>query len=414
MKGKQLLAALLAACMLTATGCAAKSASVENLMKDTKKEQTESLYDTSVVQDTATALTGFGTALLQNAMVEANPLVSPLSVASALSMTANGAAGETKTQMEQTLGVSTDSLNAWFYVLQTNEKDDKQLKLANSIWMKDTDTLHVEDAFLQQNADAFDAGIYSAPFDDTTKKAINDWVKKNTDGMIPEIIDRISPDTVMYLVNALAFDAKWESPFKSYDVWDGTFTARDGRAQIGAFLHGAAGQYLHDEHAEGFLKSYEGGRYAFAALLPDEDTGIEDYVSQLTGERLHAILTSPADESTEFALPKFKTEFSAELSDSLKSLGMTDAFDGEKADFTALGTSDEGNLYISNVFHKTFIQVDEAGTKAGAATAADIATESAAEYPHSVYLERPFVYMIADLDTGLPVFLGVLTELPEV
>ena len=93
---------------------------------------------------------------------------------------------------------------------------------------------------------------------------------------------------------------------------------------------------------------------------------------------------------------------------------MTDAFDGKKADFTALGTSDEGNLYISNVFHKTFIQVDEAGTKAGAATAADMATESAAEYPHSVYLERPFVYMIADLDTGLPVFLGVLTELPEV
>ena len=102
------------ACMLTATGCAAKSASVKDLMKDTKKEQTESLYDTSVVQDTATALTGFGTALLQNAMVEANPLVSPLSVASALSMTANGAAGETKTQMEQTLGADTGSLNAYF------------------------------------------------------------------------------------------------------------------------------------------------------------------------------------------------------------------------------------------------------------------------------------------------------------
>ena len=414
MKGKQLLSALLAACTLAASGCAAKSASVNDLTKDTKKARPQAIYEAYTADEAATALTGFGAMLLQNAMEKTNPLVSPLSVASALSMTANGAVGETKTQMEQTLGASTDSLNAWFYVLQTNEKDDKQLKLANSIWMKDTDTLHVEDAFLQQNADVFDAGIYSAPFDDTTKKAINDWVKKNTDGMIPEIIDRISPDTVMYLVNALAFDAKWESPFKSYDVWDGTFTARDGRAQTGAFLHGAAGQYLHDEHAEGFLKSYEGGRYAFAALLPDEDTGIEDYVSQLTGERLHAILTSPADESTEFALPKFKTEFSAELSDSLKSLGMTDAFDSERADFTALGTSDEGNLYISNVFHKTFLQVDEEGTKAGAATAVDVTTEGAAEYPHSVYLERPFIYMIVDRDMKLPIFLGVLTELPEV
>ena len=415
MKGKQLLAALLAsACVLTASGCAAKSASVENLMKDTKKEQTESLYDTTVVQDTATALTGFGIKLLQNAMVEANPLVSPLSVASALSMTANGALGETKTQMEQTLGADTGSLNAYFSVLQAYLKDNQQMKLANSIWMKDTDTLHIEDAFLQQNANVFGAGIYSAPFDDTTKTAINNWVKENTDGMIPEIIDKIPTDTVMYLVNALAFDAKWASVFQSSDVWDETFIARDGRKQTGAFLHGEVRQYLHDEHAEGFLKPYEGGRYAFAALLPDETTSIEDYVSRLTGERLHAILTSPVDESTEFALPKFKTEFSAELSDSLKSLGMTDAFDGERADFTALGTSDEGNIYISRVLHKTFIQVDEAGTKAGAATAADMATESAAEYPHSVYLERPFVYMIVDLDTGLPVFLGVLTELPEV
>lgn len=415
MKGKQLLAALLAsACVLAASGCAANSASVKDLMKDTKTVQTDSLYDTSAIDDAATALTGFGTALLQNAMDGTNPLVSPLSVASALSMTANGAAGETKTQMEQTLGADTGSLNAYFSVLQTYLKDDKQLRLANSIWMKDTPTLHVEDAFLQQNAETFDVGIYSAPFDDTTKKAINDWVKKHTDGMIPEIIDRISPDTVMYLVNALAFDAKWERPFKSNEVRERTFTSKDGREQTGEFLCGVAGQYLRDENAEGFLKPYEGGRYAFAALLPDEDTGIEDYISQLTGERLHAILTSPEKESTEFALPKFKTEFSAELSDSLKSLGMTDAFDGEKADFTALGTSDEGNIYISRVLHKTFIQVDEAGTKAGAATAVDMTTESAAEYPHSVYLERSFVYMIVDLDTGLPVFLGALTELPEV
>ena len=176
MKGKQLLAALLAsACVLAASGCVAKSASVENLMKDTKKEQTESLYDTNVVQDTATALTGFGIKLLQNAMVEANPLVSPLSVASALSMTANGALGETKTQMEQALGADTGSLNAYFSVLQAYLKDNQQMKLANSIWMKDTDTLHIKDAFLQQNANVFGAGIYSAPFDDTTKTAINNW-----------------------------------------------------------------------------------------------------------------------------------------------------------------------------------------------------------------------------------------------
>lgn len=134
----------------------------------------------------------------------------------------------------------------------------------------------------------------------------------------------------------------------------------------------------------------------------------------MTGERLHAILASPIDESVEIALPKFRAEFSAELSENLKALGMTDAFDGANADFTALGTSDEGNIYISRVLHKTFIQVDEEGTKAGAATAVEAATESAALYPHSVLLNRPFVYMIVDLETGLPIFLGALTALPEV
>lgn len=415
MKGKQFLAALLAAAsVFTVSGCAAGAASVRDLTKGAKKEQTQSLYDTSAVQDTAAALTGFGAKLLQNEMQEENPLVSPLSVASALSMTANGAVGETKTQMERVLGADTGNLNACFSVLQASLENDKQLKAANSIWMKDTDTLHVEDAFLQQNADSYAAEIYSAPFDDSTKTAINDWVSKQTDKMIPEILDELSEDAVMYLVSALAFDAKWERPFKSYEVWEGTFTARGGQEQTGDFLHGAVGQYLSDEHAEGFLKAYAGGKYAFAVLLPDEATSIENYVNQLTGERLHAILASPIDESVEIALPKFKAEFSAELSENLKALGMTDAFDGEKADFTALGTSDEGNIYISRVLHKTFIQVDEEGTKAGAATAVEAAAEGAALYPHSVILNRPFVYMIVDLETKLPIFLGALTALPEV
>ena len=214
MKGKQFLAALLAAAsVFTVSGCAAGAASVRDLTKGAKNAQTQTLYDTSAVQDTAAALTGFGAKLLQNEMQEENPLVSPLSVASALSITANGAVGETKTQMEQTLGADTGSLNAYFSVLQASLGNDKQLKAANSIWMKDTDTLHVEDAFLQQNADSYAAELYSAPFDDSTKTAINDWVSKQTDKMIPEILDEIPDGAVMYLVSALAFDAKWERPF---------------------------------------------------------------------------------------------------------------------------------------------------------------------------------------------------------
>lgn len=370
--------------------------------------------DEATQDKTIEEVTGFGVKLLQNEMEKTNPLLSPLSIEAALSMTANGAVGETKTQMEEVLGANAETLSSSFATRQASKKDDKQLKLANSIWFKDTPTLHVEDAFLQKNADCFGASIYSAPFDESTKTAINDWVKGNTDGMIPEILDEISDDAVMYLVNALAFDAKWEDDFNSQQVHTGRFTSREGIEQTGDFLYGETSQYLSGEHAEGFLKYYEGQKYAFAALLPEESMEIGEFVSGLTGESLHAILASSQSEAVEFGLPKFKLDFDTELSESLMALGMTDAFDGDLADFSALGSSDEGNIFISRVLHKTFIQVDEAGTKAGAATAVEVMTESAAEYPHSVYLERPFVYMIVDMETRLPVFLGALTELPEV
>ena len=414
MKLKKLLAFLLAAaCLLTATGCAAKSAATD-LTKDVKKTEQSVQLDETALEQTIKAETCFGVKLLQNEMEKVNPLISPLSVASALSMTANGAVGDTKAQMEAVLGADADTLSSSFAALQDAKKDDKQLKLANSIWVKDTPTLHVEDAFLQKNADCFGAGIYSAPFDDSTKPAINDWVSQHTDQMIPKILDEIPDDAVMYLVNALAFEAKWEEIFETTQVHTGRFTSRDGVEQTGDFLYGETSQYLSGEHAEGFLKFYEGQKYAFAALLPEEGIEIGEFVSGLTGQALHAILSSPQSETVEFGLPKFQAEFDTELSESLKTLGMTDAFDGEKADFSALGTSDEGNILISRVLHKTFIQVDEAGTKAGAATAVEMTAEGAAEYPHSVLLNRPFVYMIVDLETGLPIFLGALTALPEV
>lgn len=415
MKLKKLLAAALAAAwLLGLAGCASQAIAANDLTKNVKKAEQTVFLDEAAQDKAIEDLTAFGVKLLQKEMGKTDPLLSPLSIAAALSMTANGAVGETKTQMEAVLGASTETLSSSFAALQSALKNDKQLKLANSIWLKDTPTLHVEDAFLQKNADCFGAGIYSAPFDESTKAAINDWVKEKTDGMIPEILDKISADSVVYLVNALAFDAKWEDIFETTQVRTGRFTSREGVEQTGDFLYGETSQYLSGEHAEGFLKYYEGQKYAFAALLPEEGMEIGEFVSGLTGQALHAILSSPQTETVEFGLPKFKTAFDTELSESLIALGMTDAFDGEKADFSALGSSDEGNILISRVLHKTFIQVDEAGTKAGAATAVDMVTGSAAEYPHSVYLERPFVYMIVDMETKLPVFLGALTELPEV
>ena len=413
MKPKKLLAALLAAaCFLGTTGCASQSIAATDLTKNVKKAEQIVCFDEDTQDKTIEEVTGFGVRLLQNEMEKNNPLLSPLSIVRG-SMTVNGARRRDKNADGKRSGRERlDTL--FFHLCCTSERkkgrqaDELPTHLAQG---------HADAASKMRSCsrmDSYAAEIFSAPFDDSTKTAINDWVSRQTDKMIPKILDEIPGDAVMYLVSALAFDAKWDRPFKSYEVWDGAFTARNGQEQTGDFLHGTVGQYLSDEHAEGFLKPYADGKYAFAALLPDKTTNIENYVNQLTGERLHAILASPIDESVEIALPKFRAEFSAELSENLKALGMTDAFDGANADFTALGTSDEGNIYISRVLHKTFIQVDEEGTKAGAATAVEAATGSAALYPHSVLLNRPFVYMIVDLETGLPIFLGALTALPEV
>lgn len=403
---KKLLAlALVLAALVSMTACHKLAA--DDLTKNVKpsKEAPQSVAEENS-GDALVGLSDLGLRLLAMELEEGNPLLSPLSISQALSMTANGAAGNTLSQLEVLLGADTASLNAFF----AGQENGKQLQSANSIWLKDDESLHVEEAFLQQNADCFEADIFSAPFDASTKDAINTWTSEHTDGLIPEILDQIPKDAVMYLVNALSFDARWEKEYKTSDVWDGRFTNAVGEETHVDFLHGEETLYLNDNGAQGFLKPYAGGRYAFAALLPEEGTDVKDYVNSLTGEKLHAILSSPEETVVEIAMPKFKAEFSAELSESLMALGVTDAFDGEKADFSRLGSSAEGNICISRVLHKTFLQLDEAGTKAGAATAVEMKAEGAMEYPYYVRLDRPFLYMIVDLETNLPVFLGVLTD----
>jgi len=172
-------------------------------------------------------------------------------------------------------------------------------------------------------------------------------------------------------------------------------------------------QYLDDGSATGFLKYYADRKYAFAALLPNEGVSVTDYVASLTGEGLMSTLQTAQDVEVKTSIPKFESEYSIEMSDILKAMGITDAFDLSKADFAALGQSADGNIFISRVLHKTYIAVDEKGTKAGAATVAEAAAGSAAplDDPKTVYLDRPFVYMLIDCETNLPIFIGTVIDM---
>ena len=343
-----------------------------------------------------------------------NTLISPLSVLCALAMTANGAEEETLEQMEEVLGMTTEELNLYLYSYMQNlpQGDKYKLSLANSIWFTEDERFTVNQDFLQTNADYYGADIYKAPFNDQTCKDINNWVKQNTDEMIPEILDEISADAIMYLVNALAFEAEWSEIYEKQQVRDGKFTKEDGTKQDVELMYGVEGTYLEDENATGFKKYYKGGKYAFVAMLPNEGVSVSDYVASLNGESLNTLLNNTQHTTVHTAIPKFETEYNVEMSTILKDMGMTKAFDIYNADFEGLGTSTAGNIFINRVLHKTFISVGEKGTKAGAATVVEMADGAAAEpqEPKEVYLDRPFVYMLIDCENNIPFFNGTMMD----
>jgi serpin B len=170
--------------------------------------------------------------------------------------------------------------------------------------------------------------------------------------------------------------------------------------------------FLNDSNATGFIKYYAGRNYAFVAMLPNEGTTVNDYISTLTGQKLANILNNKQQTIVNTVIPKFKSEYSTELKDSLSDMGIVDAFDQDKANFSRLSSSQNGNIYISKVTHKAIISVDEKGTKAGAITSIEIRPSSASlEPPKTVYLDRPFVYMIIDCETNIPVFIGTVLDL---
>lgn len=357
--------------------------------------------------------------LFQSSVLESkdeNVLISPLSIQLALAMTANGADGNTKAEMEALLGgeISLEDLNEYLYSYVNNlpSAEKYKLQIANSIWFRDDEgRLQVEKDFLQKNADYYGAQAYKAAFDDQTLKDINNWVKDHTDGMIDSILDQIDEDAVMYLINALVFDAEWQHVYDKSDVYKGKFTNIGGTEKQVDMMHSEETVYLQDENAIGFMKPYSGSKYNFAVLLPNEGVDIYEYIAGLTGESLLETLSTLQLGMVMATLPKFSYEYELTMNDVLKELGMPSAFSGDTADFSKMAHSSRGNIYIGDVLHKTFISVDELGTKAGAVTKVQMNDESAPMSEWVVTLNRPFVYMIIDNETNLPVFIGTVMDL---
>lgn len=406
------LIAVITTCVIVLFGKKGSEAQASDLMEGIEAKDVENV---SVVPFEP-VITDFTARLFRECYEDGkNQLISPISVISALGMTANGAKGNTLAQMEDVFGVSAEELNKYLhsYMESLSVGEKYKLTMANSIWLRDS-LKNVRQDFLQTNADYYGADIYRRAFDNVTLNDINKWVDKKTDHMIPAILEQISDDDMMFLINALCFDAKWQDPYEDSSVRDDTFTREDGSTKNVKMMYSTEHRYLENELVTGFLKYYADKKYAFVALLPKEGKSMDECVSGLDGEAILKLLRSVSEDTVLTRTPKFKAEYTIEMCDVLKEMGIEDAFDS-RADFSGIAPiTDDTFLYIGTVIHKTFIELDEKGTKAAAATMIGMKNSGALmmDEQKKVYLDRPFIYMIIDRNYNVPLFIGTMTD-PE-
>lgn len=349
-----------------------------------------------------------------------NALVSPLSVAMALTMAANGAKGETLAQIEKVLGggMSVDELDQYlsYYKASLENNEIVDIELANSIWYREKSAYNVKEDFLNKNMECLNAVAYEAPFNDDTVDDINNWVCKNTKGMIQSLLDKeLKPldPLEMCLINTVYFDAEWDRIYTGSSPM--TFTNINGTESKPEGLYSHEYFYLESDNYTGFKKEYKDGRYSFVGILPDEGIDFNQFVEELDPEELRKTVSSPIVSTAQdrfelhVSMPMFKEGYGLSISEILQDMGIKDAFQLNKADFS--GMTDMGGLFVSDVYHKTVIDVNKTGTTAAAVTAVMMAGAAIPPRIINVDMDRPFVYMIYDNEADIPLFIGSVTNL---
>jgi serpin B len=343
----------------------------------------------------------------------ANVFISPLSAAMALGMAYNGAAGTTREAMARALslqGMSVGEVNQSFRdLIDLLRRLDSQVefRLANSIWHRPQVT--PLRSFLDTNRRYFDATVQALDFADPgAASTINRWVEENTAGRIKKIVpEPIPPHIVTYLINAIYFKGAWTYQFDKKLTRDQPFRLADG-GQVTVPMMSLPGarqvRLLGDEEVTVVDLPYSRQAFAMTILLPHQADGASRLATQLTAEQWNGWISRLDSTRALVSLPKFTLEYAVRLNDVLKALGMAEAFDPCRADFSNMFAVLPGkNYYIDDVRHKTFVQVNEEGTEAAGATSVGIAIVSA---PPLIQVDRPFIFAIRERLSGTILFLG--------
>lgn len=411
------LSSILAILFLLLSACGPiASIAKSDLRRNTSPQVGENDFHTLTDQNNAFALDLYQSLRSK----DGNLVYSPYSISLALAMTYAGARGETESQMMQTLHLLPQdklhpALNALDLELAqrsaagSNDATPLQLNIANAVWAEQT--FPFLQSYLDLLAQNYGAGIQLADFInqyEAVRKEINGWVSNETNDKIQDLLPEgvLKPSTRMVLVNAIYFKADWMTPFDPNNTHDAPFHLLDeSEVQVKMMSESFSGvPYVQGDDYQAIGLPYQGETAEMVIIVPDEGQ-FEEFESTLDIQKLNEILgkMQPGG-GLELQLPKFSFTADFELKDQFTALGMPDAFDPDRADFS--GMTGKKDLYIDNVLHKAFVAVDEKGTEAAAATAVIMDLASAMLPDVTLTIDRPFIFMIRDLPSGQILFVG--------
>lgn len=343
-----------------------------------------------------------------------NVFISPLSISMALGMTLNGAAGETQVAIKETLNLNELKLQAINQSYQSlidlliNLDHQVDMNIGNSLWSRQG--FSINQTFKDTLQTYFDARVEELDFSDpAAANVINDWVNEQTNGRIEKIISgSISPQVVLYLINAIYFKADWLYQFDTDDTKPADFYLANGstvQADMMNLSRTPMAAFRSDE-VQMLELPYGDSLFTMTVLLPaNAETPIEGFVQQsLTASNMEAWIGQLATGEIDVFFPKFETEYEKNLNDILKAMGMASAFDGVNANFSDINS--ETDLYISEVMHKANITVNEEGSEAAAVTSVAVVDSA----PPSFMVNRPFVYLIRERISGTVLFMGMMNN----
>jgi len=344
-----------------------------------------------------------------------NVFISPISLSIALSMTINGAGDKNYKEMEKALsltGLSIEEVNSGFMNLFEsfdNCDEDVALNLANSIWIAPDYKECISELFVETLENYYFSDVFEADCPDS----INNWIKEQTNGKIEEVIKFFPEDLVMYLINAIYFKGNWTIPFDEQNTTPADFKKDDGSVvsvdMMKMDIHGKYTLFA-DEYLSGIRLSYGRDKIAFYAFKGKEEWSIDEYIEKLTAPYLNYVFNSFHEwEKESISIPKFKIEYEKQLNEIFNSLGMESAFQLDCENFLNMMNDScrSTELAISNITHKSVIDVNEKGSEAAAATVVTIVTEGASD---PFILNEPFFFVIRDDRNGTILFMGKVAD----